>query len=103
MKKLLLTGMILMLGVSSAGFSARYNDKNSNRGYNESYKHKRYKNDDEKRYNQIYARYSGRIKSLEASLRSKDVEIKRARTQKKVDWKRLKRLNSERKFIKKES
>ena len=98
MKKLLLVGMVLMLGVSSTGFSARHNDRNSNRGRNESYR----KNDNERRYNQIYARYSGKISSLESSLRNKDNEIRREKVHKRADWRRIERLNSERNSIKRE-
>ena len=102
MKKLLLIGMVLMLGVSSTGFSARHNDRNSNRGYNERYRNEKYRNDSQKRYNQIYSRYSGKINSLETRLRNKDNEIKRERVYKRVDWRRIERLNSERNSIKRE-
>ena len=102
MKKLLLIGMVLMLGISSTGFSARHNDRNSNRGYNERYRNEKQKNENEKRYNQIYSRYSGKINSLEASLRNKDNEIKRERVQKRPDRRRMERLNSERNSIRRE-
>ena len=102
MKKLLLIGMVLMLGVSSTGFSARHNDRNSNRGYNERYRNEKQKNENEKRYNQIYSRYSGKINSLEASLRNKDNEIKRERVHKRADRRKLERLNSERNSIRRE-
>ena len=102
MKKLLLIGMVLMLGISSTGFSARHNDRNSNRGYNERYRNEKQKNENEKRYNQIYSRYSGKINSLEASLRNKDNEIRRERGLKRTDWRRVERLNSERNYIQRE-
>ena len=102
MKKILLVGMVLMLGISSTGFSARHNNRNSNRGYNERYRNEKYRNDSQKRYNQIYSRYSGKISSLETRLRNKDNEIKRERTYKRVDWRRMERLNSERNSIKRE-
>ena len=60
------------------------------------------KNENEKRYNQIYSRYSGKINSLEASLRNKDNEIKRERVQKRPDRRRMERLNSERNSIRRE-
>lgn len=91
-----------MLGISSTGFSARHNDRNSNRGYNERYRNEKQKNENEKRYNQIYSRYSGKINSLEASLRNKDNEIKRERVQKRPDRRRMERLNSERNSIRRE-
>ncbi len=102
MKKLLLIGMVLMLGISSTGFSARHNDRNSNRGYNERYRNEKQKNENERRYNQIYSRYSGKINSLETSLRNKDNEIKRERVQKRPDRRRLERLNSEKNSIRRE-
>ncbi len=102
MKKILLVGMVLMLGISSTGFSARHNNRNSNRGYNERYRNEKYRNDSQKRYNQIYSRYSGKINSLETRLRNKDNEIKRERVYKRVDWRRIERLNSERNSIKRE-
>ena len=91
-----------MLGISSTGFSARHNNRNSNRGYNERYRNEKYRNDSQKRYNQIYSRYSGKINSLETRLRNKDNEIKRERVYKRVDWRRIERLNSERNSIKRE-
>ena len=102
MKKILLVGMVLMLGISSTGFSARHNNRNSNRGYNERYRNEKYRNDSQKRYNQIYSRYSGKINSLETRLRNKNDEIKRERMYKRVDWRRMERLNSERNSIKRE-
>ena len=61
MKKLLLIGMVLMLGISSTGFSARHNDRNSNRGYNERYRNEKQKNENKKKYNQKYSRNNGKI------------------------------------------
>ena len=106
MKKILSVGMILMLGISSTGFSARHNDRNSNRRYNERYneryRNEKQRNDSQKRYDQIYSRYSGKINSLEASLRNKDNEIRRERGLKRTDWRRVERLNSERNYIQRE-
>ena len=102
MKKLLLSGMILMLGISSTGFSARHNDRTPNKGHNDRYRNERYRNDNEKRYNQIYSRYSGKINSLEISLRNKDGEIKREKQLRRTNWRRVERLNSERNSIKRE-
>ena len=102
MRKLLLVGMVLMLGVSSTGFSAKFNDRNPTRGHNEKYRNDTHRNDNEKRYNQIYSRYSDKISYLETSLRNKDSEIKREKTQRRVNWRRVERLNSERNSIKRE-
>jgi Skp family chaperone for outer membrane proteins len=97
MKKLLLIGMVLMLGVSSAGFSARHDNRKPGRRPNESHR-----NDNERRYNQIYSKYSSRINSLESSLRNKENEIRREKIQKRVNWRRVERLNSEKNSIRRE-
>ena len=97
MKKLLLLGMVLMLGVSSTSFSARHNNKRPGGRPNEIHR-----TDKEKKYNQIYSRYNGRINSLEMSLRDKDSEIRTEKGQKRVNWRRVERLNGERNSIKRE-
>ena len=112
MKKGILAGMILMLGMSSFGFSAGQNNyefsknKNMNNRYdnnrNERDRYERERSEKERRYNEINSRYNQKLSILNDRLTQKNKEIKVAKNQRNVDWKKVDRLTVERKSIKRD-
>lgn len=109
MRKKVIAGMILMLGISSIGFSgqqisSRKNNYNKHDRYDryDRYNRDRDRREKERKYEQIYSRYSGRIRSLEYRLKENDREIKREKSSSRPDWRRIDRLTAEKNFIKKD-
>ena len=122
MKKGILAGMILMLGISSFGFSAGQNNyefsknKNMNNKYdnnrnerdrygrerNEREKYERERSEKERKYNEINSRYNQKLSILNDRLTQKNKEIKVAKNQRNVDWRKVDRLTLEKKSIKRD-
>ena len=112
MKKGILAGMILMLGVSSFGFSAGRDNyefsknKNTNNRYdnnrNERDRYERERSEKERKYNEINSRYNQKLSILNDKLTHKNKEIKVAKNQRNVDWRKVDRLTVEKKSIKRD-
>ena len=112
MKKGILAGMILMLGMSSFGFSAGRDNyefsknKNTNNRYdnnrNERDRYERERSEKERKYNEINSRYNQKLSILNDKLTQKNKEIRVAKNQRNVDWRKVDRLTAERKSIKRE-
>ena len=112
MKKGILAGMILMLGISSFGFSAGRDNyefsknKNTNNRYdnnrNERDRYERERSEKERKYNEINSRYNQKLSILNDKLTQKNKEIRVAKNQRNVDWRKVDRLTAERKSIKRE-
>ena len=115
MKKGILAGMILMLGMSSFGFSAGISRLSKNNNTNNRYENNKYDNNKydtnkyekdkrkkKKKYNEISSRKKKKLSSLNNKLDQKNREIKTAKNQRNVDWRKVDRLTAERKSIKRE-
>ena len=112
MKKGILAGMILMLGVSSFGFSAGRDNyefsknKNTNNRYdnnrNERDRYERERSEKERKYNEINSRYNQKLSILNDKLTQKNKEIRVAKNQRNVDWRKVDRLTVEKKSIKRD-
>ncbi len=112
MKKGILAGMILMLGMSSFGFSAGRDNyefsknKNTNNRYdnnrNERDRYERERSEKERKYNEINSRYNQKLSILNDKLTQKNKEIRVAKNQRNVDWRKVDRLTVEKKSIKRD-
>lgn len=110
MRKKVIAGMILILGISSIGFSGgrtygrkdRYNKHNRYERYDRYNRYDRDRYEKERKYEQIYSKYSRRISSLEYGLKEKEREIKREKSHGRPDWRKIDRLTAEKNFIKKD-
>ena len=112
MKKGILAGMILMLGISSFGFSAGRDNyefsknKNMNNRYdnnrNERDRYERERSEKERKYNEINSRYNQKLSILNDKLTQKNKEIRVAKNQRNVDWRKVDRLTVEKKSIKRD-
>ena len=112
MKKGILAGMILMLGMSSFGFSAGRDNyefsknKNTNNRYdnnrNERDRYERERSEKERKYNEINSRYNQKLSILNDKLTQKNKEIRVAKNQRNVDWRKVDRLTAEKKSIKRD-
>lgn len=112
MKKGILAGMILMLGISSFGFSAGRDNyefsknKNTNNRYdnnrNERDRYERERSEKERKYNEINSRYNQKLSILNDKLTQKNKEIRVAKNQRNVDWRKVDRLTVEKKSIKRD-
>ena len=112
MKKGILAGMILMLGMSSFGFSAGRDNyefsknKNTNNRYdnnrNERDRYERERSEKERKYNEINSRYNQKLSILNDKLTQKNKEIRVAKNQRNVDCRKVDRLTVEKKSIKRD-
>ena len=112
MKKGILAGMILMLGISSFGVSAGRDNyefsknKNTNNRYdnnrNERDRYERERSEKERKYNEINSRYNQKLSILNDKLTQKNKEIRVAKNQRNVDWRKVDRLTVEKKSIKRD-
>ena len=112
MKKGILAGMILMLGMSSFGFSAGRDNyefsknKNTNNRYdnnrNERDRYERERSEKERKYNELNSRYNQKLSILNDKLTQKNKEIRVAKNQRNVDWRKVDRLTVEKKSIKRD-
>ena len=107
MKKGILAGMILMLGMSSFGFSAGRDNyefsknKNTNNRYDNN-RNERERSEKERKYNEINSRYNQKLSILNDKLTQKNKEIRVAKNQRNVDWRKVDRLTVEKKSIKRD-
>ncbi len=107
MKKGILAGMILMLGISSFGFSAGRDNyefsknKNMNNRYDNN-RNERERSEKERKYNEINSRYNQKLSILNDKLTQKNKEIRVAKNQRNVDWRKVDRLTVEKKSIKRD-
>ena len=101
MRKKVLAGVIIMLSISSIGLGAnRHNPPR--RGSHNNNRYDRDRHDNQRRYNQIYSRYSYRIDSLERKIRDINRDIEREKSRNNVDWRRVDRLTAERNFARRD-